>query len=135
MSRKIQDIEGIGSSYAKILAEQGINTTSQFLETCATKKGRSALSKQTSLSEGKLLKWTNMCDLFRINGVASQYAELLEASGVDTIKELRTRNAENLALKMSDVNADKNLCKSTPSVKMISEWIQQASELEPIVSY
>jgi len=135
MSRKIQDVEGIGPTYAKILKEEGIDTTLEFLEVCGSRKGRKELAKRTSLSESNILKWVNMCDLFRINGVASQFAELLEGSGVDTVKELRTRNADNLALKMDEVNEKKRLCKATPGAKTVSQWIQQAKELEPMVSY
>ena len=76
-----------------------------------------------------------MCDLFRINGVAGQFAELLEGSGVDTVKELRNRNAENLATKMSEVNELKRLCKTSPSEKVVTKWIQQAKQLDPMVTY
>lgn len=135
MSRKIQDIEGIGPTYSKILVAQGISTSDDLLETCGSRKGRKELAKNTSLSESNILKWVNMCDLFRINGVASQFAELLEGSGIDTIKELRTRNAENLAEKMKQVNNKKHLCKMTPSANTITQWIEQAKDLQPMVSY
>ena len=135
MSRDIQDVEGIGSTYARLLKDVGITTTTKFLEVCGSRKGRQDLADRTSLNEGNILKWVNMCDLFRINGVAGQFAELLEGSGVDTIKELRNRNAENLALKMGEVNGVKNLCKVTPSADVIEQWIDQAKGLEPIVTY
>ncbi len=37
-----------------------------------------------------MLKWANMADLMRIRGVGEEYSELLEAAGVDTVKELKT---------------------------------------------
>ncbi len=135
MSRNIQDVEGIGPTYAQILKDNGITTTAKFLEECGSRKGRKDLVNKTSLNEGNILKWVNMCDLFRINGVAGQFAELLESSGVDTVKELRNRNAENLAEKMGEVNAVKNLCKVSPSTDVVSKWIDQAKELDPMVSY
>jgi hypothetical protein len=76
-----------------------------------------------------------MCDLFRINGVAGQFAELLEGAGVDTVKELRNRNAENLAEKMAEVNKEKNLCKASPSAKTVIKWVEQAKEMAPMVSH
>ncbi len=76
-----------------------------------------------------------MADLFRIKGVASQYAELLEASGVDTVKELKNRNTANLAAKMQEVNKAKRLTRTVPSQKMLSDWIKQASKLSPMVSH
>jgi len=135
MSRNIQDVEGIGPTYAQALKEDGITTTAKLLEVCGNKKGRKDLAKRTSLNESNILKWVNMCDLFRINGVAGQFAELLEGSGVDTVKELRNRNAENLAVKMGEVNEAKKLCKVSPSADVVSKWIDQAKELDPMVTY
>ena len=135
MSKSIQDVEGIGPKYAEILKAEGISTTEKYLEATATKSGRKALAEKTEISETYILKWANMCDLFRINGVASQFAELLEGAGVDTVKELRNRNAENLALKMAEVNSSKKLCKVAPSEKVVSKWIEEAKTLTPALSY
>ena len=135
MSRNIQNVEGIGPKYAEILKQHGIDTTDKLLEYCCSRSGREELAEKTSISVSRILKWVNMCDLFRINGVAGQFAELLECSGVDTIKELRNRNAENLAMQMAEVNAEKRLCKSSPSIRTVSDWIRQAKALEPLVTY
>ena len=135
MARKIQDVEGIGPKYAGILKQQGIETTEKLLQAASSRTGRKALSEKTTINESYILKWVNMCDLFRINGVAGQYAELLEGAGVDTIKELRHRNADNLALQMSEVNEAKHLCKNNPSAKVVAEWIEQAKSLDPMVTY
>ena len=72
------------------------------------------------MSEKVLLRCVNMADLFRISGVASQFAELLEAAGVDTVKELRNRNVDNLAAKMAEVNAAKKLVRVAPSAKVVA---------------
>ena len=135
MSRKIQDVEGIGPKYAELLKQQGVDTTAKLLEAGGTRAGRKELAENTSISESNILKWVNMCDLFRINGVAGQFAELLEGAGVDTVKELRNRNAENLAQKMTEVNDAKHLCKTTPGAKTVADWIDQAKSMEPMVTY
>ena len=135
MSRKIQDVEGIGPKYAELLKQEGINTTDKLLELCCNKAGRKDLAEKISINEKNILKWVNMCDLFRINGVAGQFAELLEGAGVDTVKELRNRNAENLADKMAEVNKEKNLCKTSPSAATVSKWVEQAKEMEPMVTH
>ena len=93
MSRSIQDVEGIGPKYAEILRQQGIDTTDKLLHVGGSRAGRVELAEKTSINESRILKWVNMCDLFRIKGVAGQFAELLEGAGVDTVKELRNRNA------------------------------------------
>lgn len=135
MSKSIQSVEGIGPKYAEILKQTGIETTSNLLEVGGNKSGRKALAEKTSISESSILKWVNMCDLFRVNGIAGQFAELLEGAGVDTIKELRTRNAENLVEKMAALNEEKHLCKTSPGLKTVSKWIEQAKTLEPMVSH
>ncbi len=135
MSRNIQDIEGIGPRYAELLKQHGIETTDKLLKAGGDRSGRKALSEKTSINESRILKWVNMCDLFRINGVAGQFAELLEGAGVDTIKELRLRNAGNLAMQMSEVNETRRLCKASPSPKTVGGWIDQARKLEPMVTY
>lgn len=135
MSKSIQDVEGIGPKYAELLKQEGINTTDKLLEIGGTPAGRKALAAKTSINDSSILKWVNMCDLFRIKGVAGQFAELLEGAGVDTVKELRNRNAENLAEKMAEVNGVKKLCKVCPSAKVVTGWVDQAKTLDPKVSY
>ncbi len=135
MSRSIQDIEGIGPKYADLLGREGITTTARLLQVGGNRAGRKLLAQKTSINEKNILKWVNMSDLFRIKGVAGQFAELLEGAGVDTVKELRTRNAENLAVKMAEVNDAKRLCKATPSSKTVSKWVAQANRLPPMVTY
>ncbi|MDH3626038.1 MAG: DUF4332 domain-containing protein [Acidobacteriota bacterium] len=135
MSYKIDEIEGIGPSYREKLSSAGITTTDHLLDQCAAPQGRKTVAEKTGVSEKNLLGWTNMADLMRVNGVGRQYAELLEASGVDTIKELRNRNAENLTTKIEEVNAEKNLANATPAAKTVANWIEQAKTTEPKITY
>ena len=135
MDYKIIDIEGIGDVYAQKLIAAGINKVSELLEKCAAPKGRKALAEETGISEKLILKWTNHADLFRINGVGPQFAELLEAAGVDTVKEFRHRVAENLQPKLEETNAAKNICNRVPAVSEIQKMIDQAKELETKMTY
>ncbi|MBQ5508945.1 MAG: DUF4332 domain-containing protein, partial [Muribaculaceae bacterium] len=114
MVYKIIDIEGVGEVYAEKLIAAGIKDTDALLEKCAKPAGRKELEKETEISGKLILKWTNHADLFRINGIGPQFAELLEAAGVDTVKELKHRVAENLQKKLEEVNAEKNLCNRVP---------------------
>jgi len=135
MSEKIQAIEGIGPHYAQILINAGIRTTRDLLEAGAAPGGRQQLAEKTGINEAMILKWVNMCDLFRIKGVGSQYAELLEAAGVDTVKELRNRNHENLAATMREVNSAKQLVRQVPAANRVADWIDQARHLDPMISH
>ncbi len=135
MAYKIIEIEGFGQTYADKLEAAGIKTTDDLLEKCASPKGREKIAEETGISTKLILKWTNHADLFRIRGVAGQFAELLEAAGVDTVKEFRHRVAANLYPKLVETNEAKNLCNRVPSEKEIQKMIDQAKELEPVISY
>ncbi len=135
MSYHIDEIEGVGPAFAAKLKEVGISSTDDLLERCAAKKGREACAEATGISEKHILRWVNMADLMRIRGVGKQFAELLERAGVDSIKELRHRNAENLAAKLNEVNAAEGLTKGSVSADQVAGWIGQARELEPLVTH
>ena len=135
MARGISSIEGIGPGYSSALKAAGIVTVEQLLQAGATSRQRTELARRTGVSSKLILRWVNMCDLFRVRGVASQYAELLEAAGVDTVKELRNRNSDNLAAAMSEANATKRLVRQLPNSKRISDWIEHAKSLQPMVTY
>ncbi len=135
MSYRIVEIEGIGPAYAKKLATAKIKTTSGLLKLCCDRKGRKAMAESTGCSEAQLLKWANMADLMRISGVGQEFSELLEAAGVDTVKELRNRNAANLTAKMAEVNAKKKLTRRVPAASMVERWVKQAKELKPVITH
>lgn len=135
MSYKVIDIEGIGPNYAERLNGLGIDTTADLLEKGRTKKGREQIAAQTGIPESLVLTWVNHADLFRIRGVAAQFAELLEAAGVDTVKEFATRNPENLHQKLSETNEQYGLSGRVPSVDSLKEMIAIAKTLEPKISH
>jgi predicted flap endonuclease-1-like 5' DNA nuclease len=132
---KIVDIEGIGPAYAEKLTAAGIDTIEKLLASGGAPKGRKDLEASTGISTAKLLEWVNRADLMRIKGVGSEYSDLLEASGVDTVKELATRNAANLFTKMEEVNAAKKLVRRTPTAPEVEKWVAEAKTLPPAVTY
>jgi predicted flap endonuclease-1-like 5' DNA nuclease len=135
MSYSISEIEGIGPVYAEKLGAVGISTTEAYLERAKDPKGRKALAEETGIDAARILKWANMADLMRISGVGEEYSELLEAAGVDTVKELKHRNAENLAAKMAEVNETKKLVRQVPGESQVTKWVEQAKELPPMMTY
>ncbi len=135
MSYQIEEIEGIGPANATKLAKAEITNTEHLLAKCADAAGRKTVGETTGFDASTLLKWANMADLMRIKGIGSEYSELLEAAGVDTVKELRNRNAANLAAKMEEVNSAKKLTRKVPTEAMATEWIDQAKSLEPLITH
>jgi len=135
MSKTITMIEGIGPVYKEKLAKAGISTVEALLEKGASKKGRKEIAEASGIGEGVILDWVNMADLFRVNGIASQFAELLKAAGVDTVKELRTRNPENLHKALVETNEAKKLTRVVPALSQIEDFINYAKHLEPKVTH
>jgi predicted flap endonuclease-1-like 5' DNA nuclease len=133
MAYNIIDIEGVGPAYAEKLNAAGIKTTADLLTAGGTKAGRKKLADDTGIDEGKILTWVKHSDLHRLDGVAGQFSELLEAAGVDTVKEFATRNAANLVAKMEEINEVKKLSSRVPSPEQLQKMIDQAKGLEQAV--
>ncbi len=135
MATKIIEIEGIGKSYAVKLEAAGIKTVEDLLEKGATAKGREKISEKTGISTKLILEWVNKADLMRIKGIGQEYADLLEAAGVDTVPELSRRNPQNLFEKLKEVNEEKKLVRQLPSLKKIENWVEQAKNLPKKVTH
>lgn len=131
----ITDIEGIGPAYAEKLKASGITTTGHLLEQGASAKGRAKLAEDAGISASLILRWVNHADLERVKGIGWEYADLLEAAGVDTVPELAQRNAENLHAKLGEVNGEKNLVRRLPSLAQVQGWVAGAKELERVVTH
>ncbi len=132
---KIVDVEGIGAVYAEKLQTAGIKDTDALLEKGATAAGRKALAEATEISGKLILTWVNHADLMRIDGIGPQFAELLEAAGVDTVKELAHRVPENLEAKLNETNEAHKVVRRVPALKEVEKMVAQAKELPGIVTY
>ena len=128
-------IEGIGEKYAAQLKKAGITTPTVLLEKGATPRGREAIAEASGISEKLILEWVNHIDLYRIKGVGSEYADLLEEAGVDTVVELATRVPENLLEKMVMANQAKKLVRKVPVLSQVKDWVEQAKKLPRVISY
>ena len=132
---KLTDIEGVGKVYSQKLKTAGILTTNALLKKGATPKGRQTIADKSGISGKLILRWVNHADLFRLEGVAGEYAELLEAAGVDSVPELAQRNAENLCQKLAEVNEAKKLVRVVPVQTQVEQWVEQAKNLPRAVTY
>jgi predicted flap endonuclease-1-like 5' DNA nuclease len=128
-------MEGIGPSYAAKLAEIGLKNTGDLLTEGATPEGRRSIAEKTGIGESLILEWVNHADLYRIKGVGSEYADLLEAAGVDTVVELAHRNPANLTATLSELNERKHLVRTVPAQAQLASWIEQAKGLERAVHH
>ncbi len=133
--KKITEVQGIGEAYAAKLGTAGIENVEQLLEKGAASQGRKQMAEESGITEKLILRWVNMADLFRIKGIGEEFADLLEAGGVDTVPELGQRNAENLHKKLEEVNEAKNLVRRVPTSSEVGGWIDQAKALPRVVTY
>ena len=126
---------GLPPREATRLRKNGVRTTDGLLRVAASKSGRRKLAGRTKLPEREVLGWVNRADLMRVKGIGPEYCDLLEAAGVDTVKELRTRNSNNLLEAMSDLNARRRLVRRLPTLGMVNGWVSAAKDLHPMVRY
>jgi predicted RecB family nuclease len=131
----IDTIEGIGHRQATKLRKSRVRTTEALLKIGASRRGRRELAETVGVSEKLMLEWVNRADLMRVKGVGEEYSDLLEAAGVDTVKELRRRNAGNLLHTMVEVNKKKRLVRRLPTETMVARWVESAKALDPIVTH
>lgn len=134
-SYAIGSIEGIEDRHVEALKLAGIATTDAFLERSHDPKGRRELAVETGIDDALILRWANIADLLRISGVGKEYSDLLEAAGVDTVKELKHRNAANLARALAEANEKGQYVRALPSEKVVEKWIEEAKSLPPLLTY
>ena len=134
----IEDIEGIGPVYGGKLRKIDIYWVHKLLETGKTPEGRAEIVQKTGIDHRLILKWVNHADLLRVAGVTPNWAELMEASGVDTVKELQHRVPANLQKKMEETNptnGNGRYAPTVPDVETVSKWVELAKKLEPKITY
>jgi predicted flap endonuclease-1-like 5' DNA nuclease len=135
MGYSIEEIEGIGKVYGEKLRAAGVKDTDALLAACGRPKDRAALAAATGIPEALVLKFANRADLMRVKGIGEEYADLLEAAGVDTVPELAQRKAANLHAAMEQANAAKKLVRQAPSLKAVEGWIAAAKDLPRALHY
>lgn len=131
----IDSIAGLGVKQATTLRKARIRTTEGLLKRGATRAGRKRLAKATGLSEELIMAWVNRADLMRVKGIGREYSDLLGATGVETVRELRTRKPANLHSRLVKVNEKKHLVRRLPTTEMVEGWVAHASKLNSQVKY
>ncbi|MEL0028067.1 MAG: DUF4332 domain-containing protein [Perlucidibaca sp.] len=134
-NKKIEDVEGIGPAYGAKLTAAGIKDTDSLLAAAGKPAGRKDLAAKADIPEKLILKFANKVDLTRIKGIGAEYADLLEASGVDTVPELAQRVPANLAKKLAEVNDAKNLTRRVPAESEVERWVAEAKTLPRAIEY
>ena len=135
MGYPITDIRGIGADAAVILKSEGIRTTVGLLRLAKTPKQRLKIAEKIGTDDKLVLDWVTAADRMRVKGVGWEYAELLRAAGVKTVKELKFRNPRKLVDQMTEANSKRKLVRLLPSVGTVTRWIENAKKLPPVIRY
>jgi predicted flap endonuclease-1-like 5' DNA nuclease len=135
MTYPVSEISDIGPEARGKLKSAGIRTTARLLDAAKSPKGRKLLAEQTGIDEKRILNWANAADRLRIKGIGAEYSDLLQAAGVDTVKELKYRNPAKLAEAMAAANARNKLARVLPSPHAIERWIEQAKRIQLKITY
>ena len=126
---------GTDADEAKKLWALRIRTAEGLLEAAKNPKGRRLLAEETGIAPKRLLSLANYADRMRIKGLGKEYAAILPAVGVDTVRELKYRNPEKLAHAISELNKKRKLVRFLPPVTVVERWIEQAKKLPLKITY
>lgn len=128
---RIDQVAGIGVKDATKLRKAGIRTSKGLLEVASNRKERTDLSTTLGFDFRDVQQWVNHSDLLRVRGVGAEYAELLVAAGVDTLRDLRRRNPTALLAKIIGLNGQSKVVRRLPTEAMVEGWIDAAKDLKP----
>ncbi len=135
MPLAIRKLKGVTPEVEAKFKACGLDTAEKFFEAVVTAPQREELAIQAGVPPEMVLELANRADLSRIKGIAGVYSDLLEEAGVDTVKELKGRVAENLLARMLEVNAAKNLTPKPPTLKNVQTWISLARRRRKFLQY
>ena len=130
----IDSINGMTHTEATKLRRARVRTTTTFLQIASSRSGRALLTKETGISSPKLLHWARRAELMKIKNLGRDYADLLEAAGVESVSELKRRNPESLHEVMAKINSKRNIVDRMPSLKIVTNWIEDSKDIEIKVS-
>lgn len=135
MSVTLGELRGITDAVVNALKAQGLSDSDALLEAAKTPEGRKTLAAAVGIDSAMILELANRADLARIKGIGRVYSDLMEEAGVDTVKELAQRSAENLHTKLITINSKKQLTQRPPSVEQVMDFVEQAKKLPGALEY
>ena len=130
----INSINGMTHTEATKLRRARVRTTVTFLQIASTRSGRALLTKETGITSPKLLHWAKRAELMKIKNLGRDYADLLEAVGVESVTDLKRRNPESLHEMMNNANQAKKIVDRMPSLKRVANWIDDSKDIVITVS-
>ncbi len=131
---QINELEGVSAELGEKLKALNLNNSDKLLAAAAQVSDREALAEKLGVESRRVLELANRADLCRIKGIGQIYSDLLEFSGVDTVKELAQRNPANLHAAILE-HASAHKVQRTPSEADVANWVEQAKGMDRAVFY
>lgn len=135
MTTALKDLRGASERLLEALTAEGIKDNAALVQAAAAPDQRRALAARCDCEVATILELANRADLARISGVSGVYSDLLENAGVDTVKELATRNPTNLHQKLVETNDAMQLTQRPPTAAQVEDWVEQAKALPKLLTY
>ena len=124
----IIDIEGIGEIYAKKLNKVGVVKLEDLMT--LTKAKINELSVKTKISAKMIDKWQEHANLMKIDGIGPEYSDALNQIGIDSVKELAKRVAQETLDKIVAFDKSKpNVIRKIPKLEEVKTWIAQDKKM------
>lgn len=130
---RIDEVAGVAVKSATKLRKAGVKTSKGLIDAAATRRGRTEISAKTGIPPRDLQAWVHHADLLRVKGVGAEYAELLVAAGVETVRDLRRRNPTALVAKIISMNGSDKLVRRLPTESMVASWIESSRSVDPSI--
>jgi len=132
-SYPIEEVEGIGASYAKKLRQLDVSTTQQLLDRCMDQESRMDVAQHVGIEDFVVQKWASMSDLMRVGGIEGQFAELMAYAGIESTQVLATQIPHKLEQLLQETNSTQKRVKKLPDIHVIDLMIRQAKALPEVL--
>ena len=126
----ISAIQSLSDEDNQRLSSMNIKTTEDLSSKTATDMGIRLLSKSLGKEQWVVRTWANNANLIRIKGVDGIMAELLELSGINSVKKLANSSPETLSKNISAVHEHISKRSQLPNLDELQVLIKNAKKLK-----
>ncbi|MFK8032241.1 MAG: DUF4332 domain-containing protein [Gammaproteobacteria bacterium] len=116
-------LPGMTSKQIKLLGGQGVLSVTQLRGATASKKDREHLADELQLEDFVVNKWAKMADFLSLDDMTPEVAEFLVVAGINSTKDLASRNPESVAHKLQNLNEKEDRIDSVPTRQQLEAWV------------
>lgn len=125
----ISKLNGIQPEIETKLRAHNIKDSKELLQAYHRFGSANRLAEHVGADASHITLLLNRADLARIRGIGEAYTGLLEAAGIQTIKELARRCPEELRAQFERINGERKLVGRVPAQATVNGWVNKARRL------